>query len=58
MNKKKDNKRKEILSIKAKNESFRFQVWWNRSKRELDIPDDDPLVNNVSSMKYKCLKIW
>ena len=47
MNKKKDNKRKEILSIKAKNESFRFQVWWNRSKRELDIPDDDPLVNNV-----------
>lgn len=45
MNKKKDNKRKEILSIKAKNESFRFQIWWNKKKRELDIPDDDPLVN-------------
>ena len=45
MSKKKDQKRKEVLSLKVKNESFRFQVWWNRNKRGLDIPDEDPLVN-------------
>ncbi len=45
MSKKKDQKRKEALSRKAKNESFRFQVWWNRDKRGLDVPDDDQLVN-------------
>lgn len=45
MSKKRDQKRKEVLSVKAKDESFKFQVWWNRNKRGLDIPDDDPLVN-------------
>lgn len=40
-----DKKRKVQLETRTKNESFRFQVLWNRDKRAPEIADDDTAVN-------------
>ena len=45
MSKNRDKKRKEQIAVKAKNESFRFQVRWNRDKRAPEIADDDVVAN-------------
>ena len=45
MSKNREQRRKEQIAVKTKNESFRFQVRWNRDKRAPEIADDDALVN-------------
>ena len=45
MSKNRDERRKEQLLARTKNDSFKFQVWWNRDKRAPEIADDDALVN-------------
>ena len=45
MSKNRDKKRKEQIAVKTKNESFRFQVRWNRDKRAPEIADDDVVAN-------------
>lgn len=45
MNKNREQRRKEQIAVKTKNESFRFQVRWNRDKRAPEIADDDVLMN-------------
>lgn len=45
MSKNRDQRRKEQIAVKTKNESFRFQVRWNRDKRAPEIADDDVLMN-------------
>ena len=45
MNKNREQRRKEQIAVKTKNESFRFQVRWNRDKRAPEIADDDSVAN-------------
>ena len=45
MSKNRDQRRKEQIAVKTKNESFRFQVRWNRDKRAPEIADDDAVAN-------------
>ena len=45
MNKNREQRRKEQIAVKTKNESFRFQVRWNRDKRAPEIADDDAVAN-------------
>lgn len=46
MNKKRNQKRKAQIETRTKNESFRFQVWWNKNKRAPEIADEAPAVNS------------
>ena len=40
MSKKQDLKRKAQLSVKARMESFRFQVTWEKNQKMPEIPDE------------------
>ena len=45
MSKNREQRRKEQIAVKTKNESFRFQVRWNRDKRAPEIADDYVVAN-------------